>query len=627
MSDATGRCGEKAPDSQTDPVAAVSTNAPMGADEAWAALVGSTGTQRFCAAWLAILAGRIDDLHGAVLLTAGEGGVFGPLVAWPEGADLSPHATAAQQCLDSRELVEQPAPATGGGVIAYPIECEERLLGALVLSIKTWTPAARLGAVREVHWASSWLQLTLAPHVQAAPAGDTAALAGRQVLEAVRSLHGHTQLADATLALANHLALGLSATRVAVGLEHRGSVKLRALSGFPGFDRRSREVGAIEDAMEEAIEQRRSVVQPPLPGQPPVLSVALAASLGSGRSGAVVVLSGSTALGPGAIWIERRDDLPLSATELLLVEQMARWAGPQLELAALNSRWFAGRPAHLMALLRRRLQDRRRPALAVGLGLLGVVLLALVVVPVERRVTADAVVEGGRELAITAPYDGYVSKSLARAGQRVPAGAPLAELDQRDLLLERDRQGQAQLQQERRYIESLARREPAKSGIALAAMREAAAELALTEQRLGRSVLTAEAESVVIQGDLSNEIGSPVKRGQVLFKLSPVDRFRLVLKVDERDVLEVQPGQQGVVVLAGATDQGLRFRVVQVADAQSAEGLNYFRVEAQLLDPAKQLRPGMEGVGKIRTGETSTLGAWSRRTVQWLQLAWFRWWP
>ena len=51
----------------------------------------------------------------------------------------------------------------------------------------------------------------------------------------------------------------------ALGVARRGQIRLRALSHSAGFERRSRLVSAIENAMEEALDQHASVLFPPPP--------------------------------------------------------------------------------------------------------------------------------------------------------------------------------------------------------------------------------------------------------------------------------------------------------------------------------------------------------------------------
>lgn len=595
-------------------------------DDAWLLLVGATSTEPFCRAWLQVLSSRIDGLQSALLLTPDEAGVYRPMSSWPVDADVTELSGAARQTLETRELVIEPVAADGGTLLGFPIELREVLSAALILRIGPQSALQRTAALREVHWASAWLHLSLTDARRSSVVPD-GVVAARKVLDALLALQGQPGLFESCLALANHLAPVFGNARVGVGIHRDDRTELIALSGTAWFDRRGQEIAALENALEEAVDQRRSTVLPPLPGRPAAITAALALALGPRRAGCVVVLGGRAAFGSGALLVERASELPFSADELLQLEQIARWAGPSLELAAQGDRWFAGKPARLWRTFLERLRDPRRPALGLGLGLAVVLVLALSLVPVQRRVTAQAVVEGSRELVLTAPFDGYVGRALVKAGQVVRVGTVLAEMDQRELALEHERREAARQQQERRFVDAMTKRDRPAAGMARAAMDEADAQLALTRHRLDRALIRSEVDALVIAGDLSQQIGAPMKQGQVLFKLAPLDDYRVILKVDERDILQVREQQDGDLVLAGASELALRFKVQNIAAAEAGEGQNRFRVEARVLGTPPPLRPGMEGVGKIETDRAPLLAVWTRRAVQWARLAWFQFWP
>ena len=69
-----------------------------------------------------------------------------------------------------------------------------------------------------------------------------------------------------------------------------------------------------------------------------------------------------------------------------------------------------------------------------------------------------------------------------------------------------------------------------------AQLEQARAQVARVEEQLGRTTVTAPFDGVVVSGDLSQNLGAPVERGTILFEVAPLSEFRLVLKVDERDV-------------------------------------------------------------------------------------------
>ena len=52
----------------------------------------------------------------------------------------------------------------------------------------------------------------------------------------------------------------------------------------------------------------------------------------------------------------------------------------------------------------------------------------------------------------------------------------------------------------------------------------------LTGQQLERMQIMAPFDGVVVSGDLSQSLGSPVERGDVLFEVAPLDDWRLMLE-------------------------------------------------------------------------------------------------
>src|SRR5678816_4391221 len=90
-------------------------------------------------------------------------------------------------------------------------------------------------------------------------------------------------------------------------------------------------------------------------------------------------------------------------------------------------------------------------------------------------------------------------------------------------------------------------------------------------------------DGVIVSGDLSQRLGAPVERGQVLFEVAPLDDFRIALQVDEHDFAQVLPGQRGEMVVASMPYQSFAFTVTKITAVNNAkDGANRFRGEARL---------------------------------------------
>jgi multidrug efflux pump subunit AcrA (membrane-fusion protein) len=157
---------------------------------------------------------------------------------------------------------------------------------------------------------------------------------------------------------------------------------------------------------------------------------------------------------------------------------------------------------------------------------------------------------------------------------------------------------------------------------------QAQAQLNLAEEKLRRVQLVAPFDGVIVRGDLSQQRGSPVEQGKVLFELAPLTAWRVILKVDERDIAHVEAQRKGELALTGLAGVRHPFTVKRVTSIASTDGgVNHFRAEADLGDAAVSLRPGMEGVAKIDAGSASALWVATRRLLAWTRLMVWEWTP
>jgi len=209
-----------------------------------------------------------------------------------------------------------------------------------------------------------------------------------------------------------------------------------------------------------------------------------------------------------------------------------------------------------------------------------------------------------------------------RAGDTVREGELIAKLDDRDLVLERLKWQSQREQYLKQYRDALAKLGRAEIAVLRAQLGQAEAQLALAEEQLARTRVVAPFNGLIVSGDLSQSLGAPVARGDVLFEVAPLDAYRVILEVDDRDMLELRTGQRGNLILTGRSDAVLPFSVEKITPvSESREGRNFFRVEAALEGTPAFLRPGMKGVGKITVGRRRLVWIWTHGFFDWLRLA------
>lgn len=412
--------------------------------------------------------------------------------------------------------------------------------------------------------------------------------------------------------------------RATLALLDRDELKLLALSDAAPADLPPMAADALRAALAEALDQSASLLWPePRTGALPRILLAQQRLLG-GRPGAVAsvpLVAGGQAI--GALGVERATH-PISAAELDSLEHLACLAAPVLHLMQLNQRspwlrlqdtWHAWRSAPERV-------GQRWAVAAVG-GLLALGLLW----PLNWHIGGHARLEGAVQRVLVAPADGFLRQVHARPGQTVKAGQLLVELADQDLLLEQQRWQSQLAQYDNATAAANARADRTQQVIQQSRAAEAEAQLELVQVKLARGRIEAPFDGLVIQGDLTQSLGAPLAQGAELMTVAPMDRFRVIVEVDERDIAAIAPGQTGTLALSARPWGTLPLRVTRLSPmATAVDGRNVFEVEAELLARDADLRPGLQGTAQLLAGQRPLLLNWGRRLVDGLRLAWWGWW-
>lgn len=256
---------------------------------------------------------------------------------------------------------------------------------------------------------------------------------------------------------------------------------------------------------------------------------------------------------------------------------------------------------------------------AVVAGLL--ILAVLTFWPVNDLVKADLVIEGKTRWVITAPEAGFLATVAVRPGDHVKSDQLLATLDTRDLLVEQAKQQSASDQADGHLRKAMGEGEAADSAQAVADLHQAQAQLALVESKLSRSMIKAPMTGIVVSGDWTQQIGSPVENGKELFQIAEDGSYRAILHVLDSDIARVHVGQEGHLRLTSLPAQTFDFSVTRVTAMASVQANNNgFRVEAKWVGDVPKLSPGMQGVGKVIVGQTNLITKWTRPLINWLRM-------
>jgi RND family efflux transporter MFP subunit len=597
--------------------------------EHWARLAHAQDAASFSAAWLDIQCKAFDAvIRGVVVLRTSEAATFAPVALWPEGVEGSPRlAAVVESTLAQRRVVVQGikrgAHRQEPVFIGHPILVDDELYGVAALEVEGRAEAVLRALVQRLGWGVGWLEALARRKTFTSKARLVT------VLELIATSLQHARFQAAATAVVTELATTLGCERVSIGFLKGRHIYLRALSHSAAFGKKTNLIRALEAAMDEAADQLATVLYPARKGGPFQVTRAhaeLTKQHGAGAVCTIPLTAGGQVL--GALLLERPTGEEFDARTVELCEHAALLVGPVLDVKRKEDRWLAQKAADSMATHARHLAGPRHVALKLWVGAAAVTTLFLAIAGGDYQVTADAALEGTVQRAVAAAIPGYIAEARARAGDVVRKGDLLAAIDDRDLRLERLKWVGQRAQRASEYREALTGHQRTRVQVLSAQLEQAEAQLALIDEQLARTRILAPFDAIVVKGDLSQSLGAPVERGNVLFELAPLDAYRVIMKVDERDITNVKVGQSGHLALSSMPHDPLPLVVEKITPVSVVEeGRNYFRVEATAQGGIEKLRPGMEGVGKIQIEERKLIWIWTHKIVHWLRMWVWSWWP
>lgn len=215
--------------------------------------------------------------------------------------------------------------------------------------------------------------------------------------------------------------------------------------------------------------------------------------------------------------------------------------------------------------------------------------------PIEAAYRGTATIQSDAQAKVTAKIGGIIESIHVEEGQKVDAGATLAQIERERLALEVDRaranyhQMQNVYQRNERVFgqKLVSREEFDRSRFELEA---AKAALDLAELSLQESTITAPISGVV-SGRLI-KLGNTVPVGAELFEITRMDRLEAELHVPEREIHKLKPKQSVTARVDAWPEQsfpGQVARINPVVDADSGT----VKVTVYFDNTEGLLRPGM----------------------------------
>lgn len=588
--------------------------------------------EEFTSAWLALQCRVIGGaVCGIVVLGEPDVGPFAPAAYWPSEDSCNPElaAIAESAMVKRRAAVSgQVTEKSEGPVahVAHPLILDGRLLGVVAVSVDAKATNPR-DVIRHLQWGEGWIELLW----RREQAGDDAEQRERTTIafDMLAAVLEQQKFAAACKAVVTELAVRLGCDQVSIGFVEDGRAAVSEVSHASAFGDRMNLIRDIGAAMDEAIDQEAIVLYPVREDWDYRVTRVHEALATAHQIGSILTLplhSGGEVF--GALCFERLPGEDFDEQTIELCDAVASVIGPMLAEKKENDR-------HVLLKLRDAIIEQARRFLGpeyfgrkLAAAIIGIVVLFFSVMTGDYRVTSPAVLEGLVQRTIAAPFQGYVASQRARAGEIVKEGQVLATLDDRDLALERLRWSTTHRQRLAEYDRALAGRERAEANIARAQIDQAMAQIAMLDEQLARTQIMAPFDGIIVTGDLSQSVGTTVDRGQELFKIAPLEAYRIILEVDEADVDDIRRGQTGTLRMTSVPGEQLTYTVERVTPiAEQGDGRNYFRVEAALEQSSEVVRPGMGGIAKTDVDERLLIRIWTDKIVDWMRLTLWKWLP
>lgn len=581
---------------------------------------------KFSQQWLEILCTQLPGVESAVFMMPDrKNNQLSQLAKWPANlknpndfSRLVQYTLKKQQQVCFPKAIEDDQQSFD--LFAQPILFQSRLMGILVIKIKSQPESKHKAIFATLKRGLKWLKL--ATHSQ--PKSDDFY---SRVVALLASCFEQNSYQQGLISMVTELTQTFDCERVAFA-EFKGHYnQVVALSNSASFDQRSNLVQKIGDAMDEAMEQDNPILFPDT-GSKLIqrAHLELARKFGSGSICTLPLIYNTERY--GAITLLRSEENPFDHQTLQLCQQTFSLITPYLALKREQERSLLYKTVKSFNKNMRALFGVRRLALKLASVTMAGLIILSSLIEGDFRVSADAVLEGKIQRVVAAPFSGYLLSSSFRAGDTVKQGDIMASLNDSDIQLQLARLEGELHKARQEYREAQSTRDLVKVRVMNEQINQITAEIELAQYQLNRINLSAPFDGVVIEGDLSQYLGAPVERGETLFKIAPLDGYRIILKVDESQIAFIKPGQAGNLILPSLAEREFPLTVEKITVASQAEdGANIFRVESSIINDTNLLRPGMQGIAKVKAGRKALIWIWTHEITDWLRLWVWSWWP
>lgn len=377
----------------------------------------------------------------------------------------------------------------------------------------------------------------------------------------------------------------------------KGKLRLRFVSDMVKIDSRTRKSRQFVEVMQESQQQQQSMLWPGRANdtryEHSLLLKGLVTSQGM-QQGAALFLPGTGRAGTALVflWSKQAD----RTKHLEQIEYVAPLLGPAFQTILSVGRQHLQKSGEISTWKKKKLFT----------ALFFAALAILCFVPKTFYLHPDCQLKPVHIRYVSARFDGILKQVFVEPGDRVKQGTVLALLDGREIELELHSL-EADIAKALKMRDNyLAAGEIAPAQIARLEADRLRERSRLLSERKQQLELQSPLDGIVLSGDLKQNVGGPVGRGQLLFEIAPLETIVAELAVADEDISYVKNGMNVSVqfdAFPGRTWQGTVERIAPQSEIISGE--NVFPVIMTLENNGGALQPGMQGMAAIDCGQRS----------------------
>jgi hypothetical protein len=330
----------------------------------------------------------------------------------------------------------------------------------------------------------------------------------------------------------------------------------------------------------------------------------------------------------GVIGIETTKEESFSQTDLTFM----KFVSAQAAIAHKNARLFQGIPFAKTWQRVFKISEKAglmpwRKRAAIILVVLAIVLIPLLV-PVENKVGGKCEILPINRYYARAKTEGILKTFAVQEGSSVKKGEIVAMLDD-DPFQKRLREALTRKDVlQANVVKYFGQGQMADYEIERLKLKGVEAEIEFLQSELKNTKIVAEGSGVVVtpQPRFWERLGKSVAKGEELMEIGELDRLRMEVAVDEKDIKFVQVGQNIRFLLNSLPETSFEIKTKVIREkAEARETGNFFIVEADLDLLEGPFKPGMKGEAKVYAGKAPLGKVYLREMIEWFRMKIFKW--